>query len=129
MPIDVVFETHSTTEDNERGYATGWLPGPLSAAGRRNAEELGSRRREGGIAAVFTSDSRSAGKARGFSSSGMEPPGGAWITTWTVFRWRRSLSGTSRGGRVGSTGWTEDDRMGSAILIFRMRPRVPTVSL
>ena len=30
MTIELVFETHSTTDDNERGFATGWLPGVLS---------------------------------------------------------------------------------------------------
>jgi hypothetical protein len=25
--IELVYETHSTTEDNEAGRATGWLPG------------------------------------------------------------------------------------------------------
>jgi 2,3-bisphosphoglycerate-dependent phosphoglycerate mutase len=60
VSIDVVFETHSTTEDNESGHATGWLPGKLSAEGRRQAEALGHRRREDGIAAVFTSDLRRA---------------------------------------------------------------------
>jgi hypothetical protein len=34
MAIEVVFETHSMTEDNERGRATGWLPGRLSEQGR-----------------------------------------------------------------------------------------------
>jgi hypothetical protein len=29
MPIDIVFETHSLTTDNEAGIATGWLPGEL----------------------------------------------------------------------------------------------------
>lgn len=53
---EVVFETHSTTEDNERGVATGWLPGKLSAAGRDQAGEMGERRRADRIAAVFTSD-------------------------------------------------------------------------
>jgi broad specificity phosphatase PhoE len=52
----VVFETHATSEDNEAGIATGWLPGRLSAAGRVQARELGRRRREDGIAAVFSSD-------------------------------------------------------------------------
>jgi len=32
--IEIVFETHSTTEDNEAGRATGWLPGRLSEQGR-----------------------------------------------------------------------------------------------
>jgi len=54
----VAFETHSTTVDNERGRATGWLPGELSDQGRRQAAELGGRRaRPGdGIEAVFCSD-------------------------------------------------------------------------
>jgi 2,3-bisphosphoglycerate-dependent phosphoglycerate mutase len=56
MTVRIVFETHSTTEDNENGIATGWLPGRLSAAGREQAAELGRRRAEDGIAAVFSSD-------------------------------------------------------------------------
>lgn len=56
MAVDIVYETHATTEDNERGVATGWLPGRLSARGRDEAHELGSRRRDTGLAAVFTSD-------------------------------------------------------------------------
>ena len=56
MAIDVVFETHSTTVDNEQGRATGWLPGQLSPQGRAQAEQLGRRRENDGIAAVFTSD-------------------------------------------------------------------------
>jgi broad specificity phosphatase PhoE len=54
--IEIVFETHSTTEDNERGVATGWLPGRLSAAGLEQARAMGDRRRRDGLAAVFTSD-------------------------------------------------------------------------
>lgn len=53
---EIVFETHSTTEDNERGIATGWLPGRLSASGREQARVMGDRRRADRIAAVFTSD-------------------------------------------------------------------------
>src|SRR5580704_14608556 len=56
MGIEIVFETHSTTEDNEAGRATGWLPGRLSVQGRAQARELGRRRAQGGIAAVFCSD-------------------------------------------------------------------------
>jgi alpha-ribazole phosphatase/probable phosphoglycerate mutase len=52
----IVYETHSVTEDNERGIATGWLPGRLSARGRELAAELGQRRRHDGLAAVFSSD-------------------------------------------------------------------------
>ena len=56
MPIHIVYETHSLTEDNERGIATGWHPGRLSDRGRALAAELGARRRNDGITAVFTSD-------------------------------------------------------------------------
>jgi alpha-ribazole phosphatase/probable phosphoglycerate mutase len=54
--IELIFETHSTSEDNEEGRATGWLPGRLSERGRAQAGELGRRRREDGMAAVFSSD-------------------------------------------------------------------------
>lgn len=55
MTIQVVFETHSTTLDNEQGRATGWLPGQLSPQGREQARLLGRRRADDGIAAVFSS--------------------------------------------------------------------------
>lgn len=56
MSVEVVFETHSTTEDNEAGISTGWLPGRLSATGRGQARELGERRRDDGFAAIFAPD-------------------------------------------------------------------------
>ena len=56
MPIRIVFETRSTTEDNENGVATGWLPGKLSRIGREQAAELGRRRAHDDIAAIFCSD-------------------------------------------------------------------------
>lgn len=52
----VVFETHSASEHNEAGIATGWLGGALSATGRAQAVELGERRRNDGIEVVFASD-------------------------------------------------------------------------
>jgi broad specificity phosphatase PhoE len=54
----LIFETHSTTVDNERGFATGWLPGELSERGRRESRELGQRRRD--VDVVFGSDLRRA---------------------------------------------------------------------
>ena len=56
MSIELVYETHAITEDNEAGIATGWLPGRLSARGRGTAVELGRRRREDGIHTIFVSD-------------------------------------------------------------------------
>lgn len=60
MSIEIVFETHALSKDNERGVATGWLPGRLSERGRAHAADMGRRRRDDGIAAVFASDLRRA---------------------------------------------------------------------
>src|SRR5919108_6338 len=54
--IEIVFETHSTTTDNERWVASGWLDGQLSTLGRRQAKELGERRADDELVAVFCSD-------------------------------------------------------------------------
>ena len=45
MTVTLIYETHSTTLDNERGIATGWLPGELSEAGpgRRRSWGRGAR--------------------------------------------------------------------------------------
>jgi alpha-ribazole phosphatase/probable phosphoglycerate mutase len=56
MTVNLIYETHSTTTDNEAGIATGWLPGALSEEGRSQAKALGERRRDDGLAAVFVSD-------------------------------------------------------------------------
>jgi 2,3-bisphosphoglycerate-dependent phosphoglycerate mutase len=63
--VEIVFETHSTTTDNERWVASGWLDGELSPLGRRQAKDLGERRAEEEIVAVFSSDlARAAETAR-----------------------------------------------------------------
>jgi alpha-ribazole phosphatase/probable phosphoglycerate mutase len=63
--IEIVFETHSTTTDNERWVASGWLDGQLSPLGRRQAKELGERRADDELVAVFSSDlARAAETAR-----------------------------------------------------------------
>lgn len=56
MTVEIVYETHAITTGNEAGISTGWLPGRLSAQGHREALELGQRRRNEDIAAVFTCD-------------------------------------------------------------------------
>ena len=58
--MQLVFETHSLSEDNDRGIATGWLPGRLSERGRGLARELGERRRDDSLAVVLCSDLRRA---------------------------------------------------------------------
>ena len=73
MTVDVVYETHSTSIDNERGIATGWLGGRLSVTGREQARQLGARRRDDGIDIVYASDlNRAVETAQiGFADSGI----------------------------------------------------------
>jgi broad specificity phosphatase PhoE len=56
MAVQIIFETHAVSTDNEAGVATGWLPGALSRRGQELARALGERRRADAIAAVFVSD-------------------------------------------------------------------------
>jgi broad specificity phosphatase PhoE len=72
--IELVYETHSTTVDNEEGRATGWLPGELSTAGREQARALGGRRRNDGLDAVFCSDLARAVETARIAFDGSEIP-------------------------------------------------------
>lgn len=45
MAVQIIFETHSTTFDNENGLASGWNDVRLSPAGLDQAKELGERYR------------------------------------------------------------------------------------
>ncbi|GAB4052323.1 histidine phosphatase family protein [Catellatospora paridis] len=74
MGIELVFETHSWSEDNDLGLATGWLPGRLSERGLGLAAELGDRRRNDGITAVFTSDLYRAVETANIAFGGTEVP-------------------------------------------------------
>ncbi|HET6211647.1 MAG TPA: histidine phosphatase family protein [Micromonosporaceae bacterium] len=74
MTVQIVYETHSVTEDNEAGIATGWLPGRLSAYGRECARLLGERRRNDNIAAVFSSDLARAPETAAIAFTGTRIP-------------------------------------------------------
>lgn len=74
MTIEIVFETHSWSTDNDSGNATGWLPGELSERGRALARELGERRRDTGLAAVFCSDLRRAAQTAQIAFHGTDLP-------------------------------------------------------
>ncbi len=58
--IDVIFETHSTSVDNEAGLAAGWHDADLSDTGEMEARDLGFRYDHASLAAVFCSDLRRA---------------------------------------------------------------------
>jgi broad specificity phosphatase PhoE len=74
VSVEIVYETHSLTTDNERGIATGHLPGTLSEAGRGLAAELGARRLGDGIAVVFSSDLARAVETAEIAFGGTELP-------------------------------------------------------
>lgn len=74
MGVEIVFESHARTEDNENGIATGWLPGRLSDAGRASAAALGVRRRHDDLAAVFVSDLARAVETVAIAFSGVDVP-------------------------------------------------------
>jgi len=60
VAITIVFETHALSEDNELGVASGWAHSRLSKRGRDQAREMGARRGDEDVAAVFSSDLRRA---------------------------------------------------------------------
>lgn len=54
--VEIVFETHSTTTDNEDGVASGRFDASLSELGKKQAEELGERRGKEHFDMIFCSD-------------------------------------------------------------------------
>ena len=56
MAIRITYFVHGTTTDNENGLATGWLPGKLSALGKKQAQELGQLVADKQFDVVFCSD-------------------------------------------------------------------------
>ncbi len=54
--VTIIFESHSTTFDNEKHLASGWNDVELSPLGIKQALELGERRKDEEFKAVFCSD-------------------------------------------------------------------------
>jgi alpha-ribazole phosphatase/probable phosphoglycerate mutase len=54
--LQIVFETHSWSTDNDAGIASGWRHSQLSERGKVLAKELGERRRNDSLDAIFSSD-------------------------------------------------------------------------
>jgi hypothetical protein len=53
--VTIIFATHATSLDNERGLASGWYDADLSPRGIEQAQELGARYAEERFDAVFCS--------------------------------------------------------------------------
>jgi alpha-ribazole phosphatase/probable phosphoglycerate mutase len=54
--VVIIFETHSTTVDNETQLAAGWYDVVLSGSGKTQAKQLGERRAHEHFDAIFCSD-------------------------------------------------------------------------
>jgi len=54
--MKLLLAKHAETEENRRGVLQGWLPGQLSAEGRRQAGLLAERLKDVAINAIYTSD-------------------------------------------------------------------------
>ncbi|MDR1696657.1 MAG: histidine phosphatase family protein [Rickettsiales bacterium] len=63
MSVKIVFESHSTTFDNENKIASGWYDADLSPLGLTQGAQLGDRRRDQGFDAVFCADQQRAYKS------------------------------------------------------------------
>jgi alpha-ribazole phosphatase/probable phosphoglycerate mutase len=68
--VRITYFTHATTTDNERGIATGWQPGELSARGREQALALSEQVRTSSFDTVYSSDQQ-----RAFESAALFFPG------------------------------------------------------
>jgi broad specificity phosphatase PhoE len=74
VTVDLVYETHSISTDNEAGRATGWAPGELSARGVDLARQLGRRRASDGLDLVLSSDLHRAAQTVEVAFAGSEVP-------------------------------------------------------
>jgi alpha-ribazole phosphatase/probable phosphoglycerate mutase len=54
--VNITYFVHGTTTDNEKGIATGWLPGELSELGRKQSIELRDLIKNKKFDVVFCSD-------------------------------------------------------------------------
>jgi 2,3-bisphosphoglycerate-dependent phosphoglycerate mutase len=52
----LIFETHSTSTDNEGGLASGWYDAPLSSTGEEHARALGTRYQNVRLSTLYSSD-------------------------------------------------------------------------
>jgi broad specificity phosphatase PhoE len=70
----IAFETHATSLDNEAGLASGWYDVDLSPRGEQQARDLGERRRDDALAAVYCSDLLRARRTADLAFAGTDIP-------------------------------------------------------
>lgn len=72
--LEICFETHATSLDNEARLASGWHDVDLSPNGERQARELGERRRSEPLLAVHCSDLRRSFRTAAIAFAGRRIP-------------------------------------------------------
>ena len=72
MSVNITFEAHSTSLDNEAGLSSGWNDVELSPTGKVQAEDLGKRYKNRHFDAVFCSDLRRSYHSASIAFSGRE---------------------------------------------------------
>lgn len=72
MAVEIIFETHSTTFDNEAKKSSGWNDVELSPLGLEQSQELGTRRAGEHFDAVFCSDLMRATKTAEIAFTGRD---------------------------------------------------------
>lgn len=72
--VEIIFETHATTVDNEAGLSSGWYDIELSELGIKQAKELGQRYRSQHLGAVFCSDMQRSYKTAEIAFEGQNIP-------------------------------------------------------
>src|SRR5260221_14249228 len=74
MSVEIIFEPHSTTTDNEADLASGWNDVDLSNLGVKQCFELVERNRDRNLDAIFCSDLQRAVKSAVPSSNELHIP-------------------------------------------------------
>ncbi len=72
--VTIIFEVHSTTDDNERQIASGQSDARLSQQGRSQAKEMGERYHATEFAVVFCSDLQRATETAQIAFAGKDIP-------------------------------------------------------
>jgi broad specificity phosphatase PhoE len=61
--VTILFVTHATSLDNERGIVSGWYDVDVSTLGMAQAQELGARHAQDHLHAICCADQQQRGKA------------------------------------------------------------------
>lgn len=72
--VEIIFESHGTTYDNEARLSSGWYDAELSELGKQQAKELGERYKDEHLDVVFCSDLQRSYKTAEIAFAGRDVP-------------------------------------------------------